>query len=446
MVKNYMNDSSHAPTSSTAPTIRTYLGISLFWFALAFFWGAMLVQVLPDMVLKMVGDERKDQVLALVQSSGALVSAITQIVFGAFSDNTTLRMGRRKPYLIFGTLLTSGVLLFLPGAHTVGALLGVYLGIQLFLNIANGPYQALMPDLVPPDHHGRASAYMGVASLLGRIGGPLAGALLLQLPNGLALLNWTFIALLNGLMLINVWVLKEEPLAHGEGVVKALTGLAHVPLRPYPDFLWLLVSRFGIMLGVYTIMPFLQYYVRDSLHVPANQALSVVGNFLIAATLAGFVGVIAAGVACDRYSKKLILYIANSISIVAAIGFALAQDVTQAYVAVTIYGIGAGTFAAVDWALAAGLLPPGAPAKYLGFWSLSDTLPQVVAPIVAGPLAAYFNAASAGSGYRLLMAPAILYFMLGTVAIAKVREPQATLLEIVEGNTQEPQETVPDTV
>ena len=405
-----------------APTLRTYLGISVFYFALAFFWGAMLVQVVPHRVLELVGDKEKDHFLALVQSTGAFVSGVTQIIFGALSDNTTLRMGRRKPYLIGGVLLTSVVLLFLPQANTVGALLAVYIGIQLFLNIAHGPYQALMPDMIPADHHGRASSFMGVSSLLGRIGGPLTGAILLQGPNGLQHLTIVFVALLNVLMLVNVFLLKETRLERGDGVGKTLRGLTSVPLRPFPDFNWLLISRFGIMLGVYTILPFLEYYVKDALGVPKSNVLHVVMLFMVIATVSGLFGVIAAGIASDRHSKKRILFVANGISIVAAIGFAFAQNTTQAYVAIAIYGAGAGTFAAVDWALAAGLLPPGAPAKYLGIWSLSDTMPQVVAPLIAGPVAAHFNAQMAGSGYRWLMAPAVLYFALGTVAIAFVHE------------------------
>ncbi len=426
-----MNESSSLapPAPVETPTLRTYLSISLFGLALTFFWGAMLVQVMPQAVLQIAGDAHKDHVLAIVQSSGAFVSAITQIVAGAFSDNTTLRMGRRKPYLICGVLLTTVVLLFLPGARTIGSLMAAYWGIQLFLNVSHGPYQALMPDLIPTDHHGRASSYMGVAALLGRIGGPMIGAWLLSRPDGLQLLTWVFIGVLNSMMVINVWLLREQPIAHGEGISKTLKSLSKVTLRPYPDFLWLLISRFGIMLGVYTILPFLQYYVRDTLHIPEAEVMHTVMRFLLAATGSGFIGVIVAGIASDRYSKKLILYIANAVSMVAAAGFGLAQNTEQAFWAAMVYGVGAGTFAAVDWALAAGLLPPGAPAKYLGIWSLSDTMPQVVAPLIAGPFAAYFNAQMQGIGYRWIMLPAVIYFALGTYAITFVREPKHTLLE-----------------
>ena len=131
-----------------------------------------------------------------------------------------------------------------------------------------------------------------------------------------------------------------------------------MPLRPYPDFLWLLVSRFGITLGVYTILPFLEYYVHDTLGVPKENVLKVVAGFSVVATVAGLFGTVVAGVASDRFSKKVVLFVANSISMVAAAGFALAQNTEQAYVAIAIFGVGFGTFAAVDWALAADFCRP----------------------------------------------------------------------------------------
>ena len=47
---------------------------------------------------------------------------------------------------------------------------------------------------------------------------------------------------------------------------------------------------------------------------------------------------------------------------------------------------------------------------------------QVFSPLVAGPLAAYFNASHPGDGYRWLMSAALFYFALGTLAISRVRE------------------------
>ena len=412
-----------ASEAVAAPALRTYLGISLFWFAISFFWGAMLSLVLPDRVAQIVGEGQKERYLALLASSGAFVSAVTQIVFGALSDNCTHPLGRRRPYLIVGVLGTSLSLLFFPGAQTIGALLGVYIGIQLFLNVANGPYQALMPDMVPAQYHGRASAYLGISLLLGRIGGPaVAGLLLNSGPQGLQHLTWVFIGLLNALMIANVVLLKETPHTEREGLGKTFSTLLRVPLRQHPSFGWLMVSRFGIMLGVYTVTFCLLYYIRDTLGQGEVRGRIVITQFMILATVTGLIGTLPTGIASDRFSKKLILVVANSVCIVAGAAFAMAQDLNTAFIAVGIFGLGFGVFSAVDWALACNLLPPGAPAKYMGIWSLSDVLPQVVAPLIAGPVAYAINQSTPGGGYRFLMGLSIFYFFLGTVAISFIKE------------------------
>jgi hypothetical protein len=80
-------------------------------------------------------------------------------------------------------------------------------------------------------------------------------------------------------------------------------------------------------------------------------------------------------------------------------------------------------FQAVDWALACNLLPQEAPAKYMGVWGIADTLPQVVAPLIAGPIAYVVNTqVEVGVGYRVLMMLAMVYWALGTVAIRFIRE------------------------
>src|SRR5438128_2044498 len=57
--------------------------------------------------------------------------------------------------------------------------------IQLWVGFATSPYQALLPDLVPKERQGVASGYMGLASILGNLGGLFACMRLIQQPDGL---------------------------------------------------------------------------------------------------------------------------------------------------------------------------------------------------------------------------------------------------------------------
>ena len=405
------------------PTLRDYFGISLFWFALSFFWGAVLILVLPDRVEQLVGSQEKDRVLAIVTSVGALVASATQILFGAISDRSRHPMGRRRPFLIVGTLLTTVGLFLFPAARTVWTLLGVYIVIQFFLNVANGPYQALIPDRIPWQYHGTASAWMGVCTLLGRIGGPFAASLLLGTERGLFWLMLLLAVFLNAFMLLNVWLIREEPYAGKSPTLwEAINSSYRVPLKPYPSFVWLLISRLAIMMGIYTVNFCLLYYLRDTLGF-RKEAFSLITNFMILSTITGILGTLPAGKLADRYSKRLILALSCLTCLLAGMGFLFAKDLTVVYIAVGIFGAGFGVFQAVDWALACNLLPQEAPAKYMGVWGIADTLPQVVAPLIAGPIAYVVNTqVEVGVGYRVLMMLAMVYWALGTVAIRFIRE------------------------
>ena len=60
--------------------------------------------------------------------------------------------------------------------------------------------------------------------------------------------------------------------------------LLRVDLHRYPDYTWLIVSRFFILLGIYAVQGFVQYYIRDRLGMP-NPA-EVTGNLLATIGLA----------------------------------------------------------------------------------------------------------------------------------------------------------------
>lgn len=433
----------NAEISARPTTMRDYLGVSLFWLALSFFWGALLTIALPSRVETLFGENGKVAALSILSASGAAVAGVSQIMFGALSDGSRSKWGRRRPFLLVGTLLSVWPLLLFPFARTLAALLLVYCALQLFINVAGGPYGALMHDVIPPEKHNAASAWIGVSGLLGRIGGPFIAAVLLgsgikskKDPGFSAALNAVqgeanfhtlmliFIGVLVVVMLATLWLAHEKPgQAPHSPLAERVRDTFRVPLKPYPSFRWLIVSRFGIMMGIYTVSGYLLYYIRDTLGFGENESLGVLKNFLVLSTLTGLLGTFPSGILAGKYGRKRVLYGANIICMVAGLCFALASNLTLAYVAAAIFGIGFGAFSAVDWALATSLLPPREPAKYMGVWGVSDTLAQVIAPLAAGPIAiGLSHLFSKDIGYRGLMLLALCWFLVGTLALRPIEE------------------------
>src|SRR5690349_9638735 len=151
-------------------TMRGQLLLSNFWFALNFQSGAFLPIVVTTQVLLFVSDSGKVVLLGVLSALGTIAGLLTQPLVGALSDRTRLAYGRRRPYILLGTILTLiGMLLM---AQTASLLVFVlaFLLMQIATNGSTAAYQSLLPDRVPPEQRGAASGYMGLMSLIGTFG------------------------------------------------------------------------------------------------------------------------------------------------------------------------------------------------------------------------------------------------------------------------------------
>src|SRR5437899_7478122 len=115
------------------------LAISIFWLALNFHWAALGIIILPSQVFKIVGELQKGEALAFVLVPGAFVSLFANPLFGMLSDRTRGRLaswGRRRPYILFGTLVNIGGLLWMATAPDIPSLAIAYVLVQFSSNAA----------------------------------------------------------------------------------------------------------------------------------------------------------------------------------------------------------------------------------------------------------------------------------------------------------------------
>src|SRR5438067_874602 len=116
-------------------SIFAQINLNVFWIANNFHWQALLAIVIPSMVAKFLGDANKDINLTIVVFWGTLVAVIVNPLVGAVSDYVTFRMGRRRPFMIIGTILNGIVLVafaFAPNLPT-GILLFMFAFLFLLL-------------------------------------------------------------------------------------------------------------------------------------------------------------------------------------------------------------------------------------------------------------------------------------------------------------------------
>jgi GPH family glycoside/pentoside/hexuronide:cation symporter len=117
----------------------------------------------------------------LVLWSGRLLDAFTDPVMGRISDATRSRLGRRRPYFLFGALpfgLSFALLWFAPGFESQGArfafCVATYALYDLTSTILSVPYVAILPEIVPGyTERNSVNAYRSALVLLATL---LAGA------------------------------------------------------------------------------------------------------------------------------------------------------------------------------------------------------------------------------------------------------------------------------
>jgi MFS family permease len=144
-----------------------YITINIYWFGLTTL-SQTAGLVFPLLIQGFVGEEAKATYFGSLRLWTLMVALLAQAMMGMLSDRSRLKWGRRRPFILAGTL---GDLVFL---SAIGFLAGVegMLGywllflfaifLQLSSNTAHAAEQGLIPDLVPEDHRGRFSGIKAV--------------------------------------------------------------------------------------------------------------------------------------------------------------------------------------------------------------------------------------------------------------------------------------------
>jgi MFS family permease len=135
-----------------------FVKINIFWLGLNTRNTAVGTIVIPFLIDAFVQPGLKNTALGAIRASGLIVALVAQPAFGLLSDRNASRYGRRRPYIFVGVMFD---LLFLAAIGLSGNFAFLFVAVlllQLSANVSHGAVQGLIPDLVPEDQRGRASA------------------------------------------------------------------------------------------------------------------------------------------------------------------------------------------------------------------------------------------------------------------------------------------------
>ncbi|MFD0704229.1 MFS transporter [Alloscardovia venturai] len=372
--------------------------------------------LLPARVAQLVGDQ-KATVLALLSTSAMIVAAIANIVFGALSDLTRSRWGRRTPWIVCGAVLSGLTLLLLNVVTSVPVLVAVWCLYQLFLNAVVAPLIAVLADRVAPKNRGMITSFYALGYSVGIYGGQMVAAPFVKnVSGGIVILA---IAAMVGGPLAAVLMREKSSLdmPKGEFTWKIFAQHFAFPTKNCRDYYLALVAKFLIVAAKFTVAGVQLYILTDYMKQTADGAsgyLKII-NLCMMVTAIGMT-LIAAPVS-DRIGSRKLPVVACAVFVAAGslVPFFSANPSVMIAFALLV-GIGMGMFNAVDQALNVDVLPdPDTAAKDLGIINLANTGGQVVGPVVAASVIAVW-------GYQGLFPISACFAIVGGILILFIKK------------------------
>jgi MFS family permease len=212
-------------------------------------------------------------------------------------------------------------------------------------------WTALLPDLIPASHIGRASGTMATMSMLGALTGFALFGFVLSTVHAYAI-YCVAVVLTIGLTCL---VAREKP--HREASVWSWSELFasySLDLVAHPDFFWVFVTRTFYYMGV-SLQAFVLFMLRDVQRVDdptyCTSLLAMIGQ------LAAAVVAIPSGHLSDKYGRKPLVWTACGFMAITYLGYATSPSLRNVNLLGVAYGIGNGVFLSVDYALACDTLP-----------------------------------------------------------------------------------------
>jgi len=388
------------------------------------FFVALLGPAIVGLGLKVqsiVPDSEKSSALGIVAGFGALVAVVANVIAGRLSDRTTSRWGRRRPWIVTGTMFMALGLVGMALAPDVPLLTGSWCLVQLAANAALAPFIATISDQVPKTQRASVSALLGIAQNMGVLGGTFVAELfadrmllMFGLPSIFAIVA----------MLIYAFVLPDEQLKvrPPQMDVKEWIGTFWVSPRDHPDFSLAWISRFLIVLAAFMFTTFRLFYLQDELGLTREQAPAIVTRGVLIYTVACILVCWIAGKISDRTGRRKI-FVAGS-TLLYAVGTALlvhVETITEFYFVEALLGAAFGIYMSVDLALVIDVLPnPDDAGKDLGVFNIANALPQTVAPALGAFLLGVVS--TENQNYMLLLYTAGLAGLLGAFVILPIKK------------------------
>lgn len=429
-----------------------YITINIYWLGLTTLSQSNGI-IVPLLVQEFVGPEQQGTAYGRLRLYTLMVALLVQALMGMLSDHSTLRWGRRRPFILVGSLLNMACMAAIGASPGYWFLFGAVVLSQIASNTAHGAEQGLIPDLVPEDQRGRFSGVKAILELLPVIivaftVGPLVAAGQM----------WAGIAVAIGVLFLSMAItmlVREEPLRESPGPLdwqpfgrlvamtaiflaiilgagelvkiagRLLSGIDSVPTllivmgsigllamvvavivgvwtsvrisiggkeaQRYPSFSWWVVNRLAFLVGTTNLGGFAVYFLQGRLGLEGEAAAGPASRLMMVVGVLILVCALPSGWLADRIGRKRLVALSGIAATVGALVLVLAPNLAMIYLGGCIIGAATGIFFTTNWALGTDVVPKEKAGKYLGISNLAGAGAGAVGGYIGGPIADYFT-------------------------------------------------------
>lgn len=354
-------------------------------------------------------------------------------LFGAISDRTHTRFGKRTPYILFGTLVSVTLLvilgIFTEQRHFWGFMITLFL-LLFVMAVYRTPAVAYMPDVTPKPLRSKANA---VINLVGYIGGIFATVVMMFmlrsdknaagetvysadqsfLPVFLVIAGFMFISVL--VMVLTVKenkVLAETKIAEeDEPAVKAVTGK-----MPRPVFKSLVLILVSVFLWFMAYNAVTTAFSRYCVNVWGTD-LGTSSSYLLTATVSAIVAFVPLGFLSSAVGRKKTVLIGIAMMTVCyTTAIFIDHQTPVMYAIFGIVGIGWAAINVNSFPMVVEMSSGSDVGKYTGFYYTFSMAAQITTPLLSGLLID-----NLGLGYSVLFPYAVLFSVLSFITMSCVK-------------------------
>lgn len=361
-------------------------------------------------------------VIGIIMTFDNIAAITLQPFFGALSDRTNTRFGRRMPYLLIGIPVSAAFFFLIPYEFNLISLIAVVMCFNIAMSVYRAPTVALMPDLTPSPLRSKAN---GIINFMGGFGALLAyfvGSKIYDYDKNLPFMATSIIMLLAVLVLYKT--IKEPAAPAPEEAEKSgiLVSFREIMVDKDKSALFILFAIFFWFIGYQGVEALFTLYGVKYLGIKESAAALTLGffsfSFLIFAIPSGFIA--------TRIGRKKTIKIglAGLMAVFAAVLFA--KDILVIRILMLIGGMFWAFVNINSYPMVVEMTTENKIGAYTGLYYFFSSMSAILGPPLFGKVIDMV-------GYGVLFILALCFFLLAFICITYVKKGEYKAIEAGNG-------------